>query len=288
VASRPNEELLNLLTTEEEDMTFKISGATRLYGIVGNPIVQVKSPETFTAAFMRDEINAIMLPFHVLPEAFDATVQGLMALGNLDGLIFTVPYKARAIALADRLGKTASCIKAINALRREGDGSWSGDMFDGLGFVVGAQRKGIELTGRKVALFGAGGAGSAIACELLIAGVGSLAIIDPQAQQAETLAEKLRVSFPEREITIASRVPAGANMIVNASTVGMKPGDGLPGEIGTVTSDMVIGDVINTEAKTPIINMAVDKGCSYVMGKDMHAGQGDALLAFFAGAEARR
>lgn len=269
-------------------MTFKISGATRLYGIVGNPIAQVRSPETFTDAFIRDGIDALMLPFHVLPEKFDETVKGLMALGNLDGLIFTVPYKARAIAVADRLGKTASCIGAINALRRETDGSWSGDMFDGVGFVVGAQRKGIEVRGRKVALFGAGGAGSAIACELLAAGVESLAIIDVQAQQSETLAEKLRRSFADREITVAPRVPTDSTMIVNASTVGMRPGDGLPGEIGMITSETVIGDVINIEAKTPIIRMAVETGCSYVAGKEMHAGQGDALLAFLVGDTANK
>lgn len=266
-------------------MTFKISGATRLYGIVGNPIVQVKSPETFTDAFVRGGINAIMLPFHVLPDQFDATVNGLMALGNLDGLIFTVPYKQRAIGFANKLGKTASCIEAINALRREKDGSWTGDMFDGVGFVVGAQRKGIELKGRKAAMFGAGGAGSAIACELVAAGVKSLCIIDIHLKQSEALALKLRNSFPGSDVMAAPNMPRGLDMIVNASTCGMRPGDGLPGDIGTITSETVIGDVINSEVKTAIINVAVEHGCPYVSGKDMHAGQGDALLAFFAGAE---
>ena len=73
-------------------------------------------------------------------------------------------------------------------------------------------------------------------------------------------------------------------MIVNASTVGMRPGDGLPGDVGAVTADTLIGDVINTDAKTPMIDLALRHGCPYVAGKDMHAGQGEALLAFFAAA----
>lgn len=73
-------------------------------------------------------------------------------------------------------------------------------------------------------------------------------------------------------------------MIVNASTVGMRPGDGLPGAIGPLAPDTLIGDVINTDAQTPMIELARRYGCRYVAGKDMHAGQGEALLGFFAAA----
>jgi len=265
-------------------MTVRINGATRLYGIIGNPIAQVRSPETFTEAFAAAGVNAVMLPVQVLPEHFELCVKGLMALDNLDGLIVTVPYKPRMVAFADRLGDTARCIGALNALRREADGSWTGDMFDGAGFIVGAQRKGHVLAKRRVALFGAGGAGSAIACGLAAAGVESLAIIDPNAKQAESLVTALRSTFPSCDVRSASALPVGSNMIVNASTVGMRPGDGLPGDIGAVDADTLIGDVINTDAKTPMIELALRYGCPYVAGKDMHAGQGEALLAFFAAA----
>lgn len=264
----------------------RINGATRLYGIIGNPIAQVRSPETFTQAFTAAGANAVMLPIQVLPEQFDLSVRGLMALGNLDGLLVTVPYKARMIPFADRLGETARCIGAINALRREGDGSWTGDMFDGAGFIAGARRKGYVLAGRRVALFGAGGAGSAIACGLVAAGVESIALIDPRQEQAATLAAALRRTFPVSNVRTVQSVPADCNMIVNASTVGMRPGDGLPGEIGPVATDTLIGDVINTDAPTPMIQLAARHGCPSVCGKDMHAGQGEALLAFFAAAAA--
>lgn len=264
--------------------SIRIDGTTRLYGIIGNPIAQVRSPETFTEGFAAAGINAVMLPVQVLPETFDTSVRGLMALGNLDGLLVTVPYKARMLEYATRVGETGRCIGAVNALRREADGTWTADMFDGAGFITAARRKGYTLEGRRVALFGAGGAGSAIACGLVAAGVQSLAIIDPAGDRAQALTTALRKTFPAADVRPATSVPSATTMIINASTVGMRAGDGLPGEISPLAPDTLIGDVINTDAGTPMTELARRHGCPFVAGKDMHAGQGEALLAFFAGA----
>ncbi|HET7033679.1 MAG TPA: shikimate dehydrogenase, partial [Casimicrobiaceae bacterium] len=204
----------------------RVDGATRLYGIVGHPIAQVKSPEVFSERFAAGGINAVMLPIHVLPDRFDMTMAALMGLANLDGLLVTVPYKPHAARLADRLGTTAGRIGAVNALRRDPDGAWIGDMFDGVGFVRAFERKECELRGRRAALFGAGGAGSAIACELAAAGIASLAIIDPQRARATTLADTLRRAFSACRIDVADAVPQSVDMIVNASTVGMSSDDG--------------------------------------------------------------
>lgn len=263
----------------------KINGSTRLYGIVGDPIVQVRSPEVFTELFAALGTNAIVIPLHVLPSEFENTIPALMGLGNMDGLLVTVPYKARMVSYASRVGGTARCVGAVNALRREADGSWTGDMFDGLGFIRGAERKGEVLRGRRVALYGAGGAGSAIACELARAGVASVAIIEPQADRAEALAKILREAFPGCAAMTVAALSLGVNMIVNASTVGMRAGDGLPGEIGALTADTLVGDVVVSEAPTPIIQHALRHACHYVTGRDMHSGQIDAIMAFFAPTE---
>jgi len=262
--------------------TIKIDGATRLYGIVGDPVAHVRSAEVYSELFAAKGLNAILIPFHVLPEQFDDTMRGLMALGNLDGLLVTAPYKARAVTFAARLGATARCIGALNALRRETDGTWSGDMFDGAGFVRGAERKGETLRGRRVALYGAGGAGSAIACELAKAGVASIAILDPQTARAVSLAKNMGEAFPGCAASAAASLPADVDMIVNASMVGMRPGDGLPGAIGALTANVLVGDVVLSEEPTTIIQHAIRHGCDYVTGRDMHAGQVDALMAFFA------
>jgi shikimate dehydrogenase len=207
-----------------------------------------------------------------------------MTIANLDGLLVTVPFKARMVPFASRLGATARTIGAVNALRREPDGSWTGDMFDGIGFVRGAERKGERIRGRRVTLFGAGGAGSAIACALAEAGAKSIAVIDIEAKRAATLVEKLTRTFPDCAWTVASRMPHDADMVVNASPVGMRPDDGLPSEIGPLAPDTLVGDVVITPAPTAIIRHAMACGCRWVDGRDMHGGQIDALMAFFASA----
>ncbi len=260
----------------------KLTGATRLYAIIGYPIAQVRSPETFTEQFALAKMDAIMVPVLVHPDRFDAIVPALMAVGNLDGLLVTVPFKARAASYAQRLGPTATCIGAVNALRREADGSWSGDMFDGAGFVAGVERKGERLAGRRVLLFGAGGAGSAIACALAGAGVKSVDILDPDDGRAASLAAVVGHAFPQCELRAAVPNESGFDMIVNASPVGMRPGDGMPGIIGPLSPDTLVGDVVISEKPTALIQHALRNGCPYVNGYDMHAGQREALMSFFA------
>ena len=260
----------------------KISGATRLFAIIGDPIAQVRSPAVYTERFAREDIDAVMIPVHVPAARFDAIVPALFGIANLDGVVVTVPFKARMLPFANRLGATAACIGALNALRREADGTWSGDMFDGEGFVQGAQCKGLRLEGRRVALFGAGGAGSAIACALARAGVASIALIDPDEARAHRLTTRLGTAFPSVAFACADAVPDGSDMIVNATPVGMNDADGLPGAIAGLGPDAVIGDVVIREAPTPIIRLAQRERVPYVTGLDMHAGQADALMGFLA------
>jgi shikimate dehydrogenase len=259
----------------------KITGATRLYAIIGDPIAQVRSPETFTERFAAAGLDAVLFPLHVPADRFDTIVPALVKIGNLDGLLVTVPFKARMVAFANQLGTTARTVGAVNALRREDDGSWTGDMFDGTGFVRGVEAKGDSVCGRRVALFGAGGAGSAIACALADAGVKSISIVDPDAPKARALIKRLTRSFPDRTFETAESMPRGVDMVVNASPVGMKAGDGLPAEIGPLDPGTLVGDVVITPTPTAIVRHAMQFGCRWIDGRDMHAGQADAITAFF-------
>ena len=262
----------------------KITGAVRLYAIIGDPIAQVRSPETITEGFAARGMNAICIPAHVPTDLFEGIVPALLALGNLDGVLITVPFKARMLGFADRLGKAAKIIGAVNALRRESDGSWSGDMFDGMGFVRGVERKGESVRGRRVALFGAGGAGSAIAYALADAGAQSIVIIDPDGGRCAALVDKLRAAVPACAVSTAATLPRGADMVVNASPVGMRAHDGMPGEIAKLDAGTLVGDVVITAQPTALIRHATACGCRWVDGRDMHAGQVDAIVTFFASA----
>ncbi len=259
----------------------KLTGATRLYAIIGDPIVQVRSPEVYTEQFVALGVNAVLIPAHVPARMFDTVIPALLALGNLDGLLVTVPYKARMLPFATRLSTSATIVGAINAMRREADGSWSGDMFDGIGFVRAAERKGERLRGRRVLLFGAGGAGSAIACALVDAGVRSIRIVDPDSGRVRDLIGRLHKTFAACDIAPAGLDRGDVDMIVNASPVGMQPGDGMPGDVGQLTPDTLVGDVVISDSPTPLIEHATRHGCPTVTGRDLHAGQSEAIMGFF-------
>ena len=268
--------------------TLCIDGATRLYAIVGDPIAQVRSPAVFTDRFAAMGAPAVLLPVQVAEADFDAVMPALMRIGNLDGLLVTVPFKARALAYASRLGASAHVIGAINALKREADGRWTGDMFDGVGFVRAAQGKGLRVAKRKVLLFGAGGAGSAVACALAEAGVARINLVDPRTDRAEALAHRLRDGFSECRFVVGMADTADVDMVVNASTVGMRAEDGLPADIGPLAPGVLVGDVVVSQEPTALIRLAAQSGCATIDGRDMHSGQSDAIVDFFAPARASR
>jgi shikimate dehydrogenase len=103
-----------------------VNGATRLFGILGDPIEQVKSPEEITRRFRARGANALCLPIHARPGDFDAVLRGLKATVNYDGFILTVPHKIRAMSYVDKLLPRAVRVGAVNVVRRERNGTWTG------------------------------------------------------------------------------------------------------------------------------------------------------------------
>ena len=142
-------------------MTQLLNGATRVHFIVGDPIAQVKSPAGVTQAFNDAGHNAICIPAHVTPAHLAGWHAGVSLAGNVDGIIVTVPHKFAYQALCDTSSERAAFLGAVNTLRRNADGSWHGDMFDGVGYVEAMRSKGVVLEGKRALLVGAGGAGSA-------------------------------------------------------------------------------------------------------------------------------
>lgn len=259
-----------------------VSGKTRLYGIVGHPIVQVRSPEMFTAAFRNRAIDAVLVPLHVLPDRFDETLAGLTALENLDGLIFTIPYKACAIALASTLGPQANAVGALNALGRDGD-RWKGEIFDGLGCVEALRRRGIAIEGRRVGLIGAGGAGSAIAVAMAHEKPAFMRLHDVDPARADALAEKVKRVSPTTSVTVEAPRVDDIDILLNASPVGMLDDARLPLAIDALPRALVVFDAIVKPERTPLIRLAESCGCTTVHGREMMRGQVDRMVDFFIG-----
>jgi shikimate dehydrogenase len=263
--------------TDQDDY---ISGRTRLFGIVGPPIEQVRSPEMFTAEFRRRALDAILVPLHVLPDDFEALLPQLLRLSNLDGVIFTIPYKLRACALADRLGEQARIVGAINALGRR-PGGWRGDIFDGIGCVEAFRRRGIPLIGRRALLLGAGGAGSAIGVALASERPASLRVYDVDATRAEALAARIGGAFPGLTVSAGAPQLDGIDILLNATPSGMLDDARLPIAITSLPGAMTVFDAIVKPETTPLLALAERCGCTTVRGREMMRGQIARIVDFF-------
>jgi shikimate dehydrogenase len=258
----------------------KIDGATRLFGIVGDPIKQAKTPALLNPLIEKSGVNAALVPFHVPEEHFIKVMGGIMSLGNLDGLVVTYPFKGKCLALVDDPSERARQIGGINAMKREPSGRWTGDMFDGIGLLraVAAQTK---VAGSKILLIGAGGAGSAIGFAFAEAGASSITINDLDPGRAEDLSERIRQSYPNCETRVGPALAKGHDILINATPIGMKAGDGLPGEIGALSSSMTVVDIVPGSQATPLLREAAKAGAKLVAGTAMTEGQASAILEFF-------
>jgi shikimate dehydrogenase len=258
-----------------------VNGATRLYGIVGDPIAQVRSPEMVTWELQRRGLDAVLLPLHVHAADFDEVMPRLMRLGNLEGLVFTIPFKARALALARRLGPQAQAVGAVNALARAPDGSWTGEIFDGLGCVEAFRRAALPLAGRRVMLLGLGGAGSAIA--VAVAGERPLAmrLFDLDAACAERVAASVRAISPGTAVTVGAPALDGIDVLINATPVGMLDDPRLPIDVARLPASLVVFDAIVKPERTPLLALAEAGGCRVLRGREMMRGQISRIVDFF-------
>jgi shikimate dehydrogenase len=264
-----------------QDEVDYVSGRTRVYGIVGHPIEQVRSPEMFTAEFRRRGRDAILVPMHVLPDDFDSVLPQLVRMQNLGGLVFTIPYKARACALAEVLGAQAQVVGAINALVKGATGRWQAEIFDGLGCVEAFRRRAIPFAGKRVMLLGAGGAGSAIAVAVAHERPATLRIFDVDAGRATALAAKVARAHPGVAVTAGAATTTDIDMLLNASPVGMLGDARLPLQVDTLPRELVVFDAIVKPERTPLLALAEDCGCTIVQGREMMRGQISRMVDFF-------
>jgi shikimate dehydrogenase len=156
-----------------------------------------------------------------------------------------------------------------------------GDMFDGEGFVRSVMRKGRKLAAARVLVAGNGGVGSAIAASFAKAGVGEIALFDAHAPAMNGLAARIRASYPNLKVTDGSNDPAGFDIVVNATPLGMKAGDPLPMDVGRIAPSALVGEVVMKEEITPFLAAARERGCDYQVGTDMLFEQIPAYLEFF-------
>ncbi|MFT3718058.1 shikimate dehydrogenase family protein [Pseudorhodoferax sp.] len=258
----------------------QLDGSTLLYGIVGDPITAARSPEVFNTMFAQKGINAVLVPLHVGQGDLETAWAGLSMLRNLRGLVITMPHKTRVLPLMSRIGEAGQLVGAVNAARREPDGSWHGDMFDGIGFVAGLRAQGHEPAGWNVRLWGVGGAGSAIALALAQAGVAGLVLHDRDVLRRDRLCRQLQQAFPHVDISTGAH-HFKVDAVINATPLGMQATDPLPFDPAELPRETLVVDVVTKPEITPLLQRAMDTGHAAHAGKHMHLGQARCVARFF-------
>ncbi len=259
----------------------RIDGHTRVIAHLGHPTHSFKAPLIYNPYFAAEGINAVVVPLDCPAGALDALLPPLMAAPNVLGALITMPHKVGVVHLLDEVSRTARVAGACNAVKRLPDGRLIGDMFDGEGFVRGVQRKGLTLAGASALVVGSGGVGSAIAASLAAAGVARLDLFDLQPAAANGLRERLLAAYPALRVRVGERDPAGFDLVVNATPLGMEPGDALPLDVNRLDPHTFVGEVVMRERITAFLAAAQARGCRVQVGTDMLFEQIPAYLAFY-------
>lgn len=258
-----------------------LSGETRLYAILGDPIKQVGSPGLFNAAFRRRGAKAVLFPVHVAPQDLAAVISAIRAIRNFDGIIITVPHKLAVMGLIDEVLPSGQRIGAVNAIRRTEDGHLVGDNFDGKGCVRALRDDGRTITGKSVLIVGAGGAGRAVAHAVADEKPRRMRIVELDAARLVDLVESVRAAHPDLELETGEPDPEGFDVVVNCTPLGMKEGDLYPVNPERIAPGTFVIDVILKPATSPLIKAAEARDCPVQRGIRMLEGQVDAICDFF-------
>jgi len=247
----------------------EITGRTRVLGILAHPTEHVKAPPAINRIAAERGKDAVMVPFDVAPEELAKVVEALRQIKSLDGSIVTVPHKQSIVALCDELTPQARAVNAVNILRFEPDGRLIGGQLDGIGFVEGLRSAGVDPAGMRVFLAGAGGAASAVAFALADAGISHITLSNRSRHKIENLRDRLRKFRSDLSVSLGSGDAGGHDLVINGTTLGMKPEDPLPLDVATLHAGMVVAEVIMEPEMTPLLRAAQAASCRIHHGRHM-------------------
>lgn len=250
-------------------MPIELNGRTRLYPLLGDPIIHARSPDWLSKRMQERGMNMISLPMEVPQGALDAVMTGLAATTNVDGLSLTMPHKIAGMAYCATLSDTSRMVGAVSAIRRNKDGSWHGHTTDGDAFVKAQIDRGATIEGARVLVLGAGGAGSAIVISMLENGAAEVAVHDPDSARQRRIVGLLADSHPGRIREATSSDPTGFDLIAHASGLGHGDDDPLPLDVILLRPSMFVGDVVAGHGETPLMRAAKAAGCRTADGDDM-------------------
>lgn len=258
-----------------------INGHTKIIAHIGYPTDTFKSPMIYNPYFNHAGVNAVVVPMGCQSGDYPAFLKAVFTLTNICGALITMPHKVVTLGLLDEVTPTARVAGACNAVKRTEDGRLVGDMFDGVGFVRSVQRKGLNLAGARVLVVGAGGVGCAIAASLAAADIAAISLFDVNTAAAQALGRRIKDHYPKVEVHTGSNDPAGLDLVVNATPMGMYEGDVLPMDVSRLDARTFVGEVVMRTEMTGFLSAAQARGCRVQVGSDMLFEQIPAYLEYF-------
>ena len=279
-------------------MENRINGHTRLYALIGSPVGHSGSPAMYNYSFDKLGIDAAYLAFDVPLEKVEEAVTALKTL-NVGGFNVTMPDKTAVARLVDRLSPAAKLVGACNTVVVEEDGSLTGHITDGTGFVRNLKEHGVEVSGKKTVLLGTGGAATAIAVQMALDGVDEIAIFNRKDEfftNGEKTVEKIRRAVPSigniyiedlDNRKLLGEVISESDILINATRAGMSPlEDVLPVPEEFLHKNLAVSDVVYNPRETLLIKKAQEAGCrAAVGGIGMLLWQGAAAFELYTGKE---
>jgi shikimate dehydrogenase len=259
-----------------------LTGATRVAGVIGDPVRHSLSPAIHNAAFAEAGLDWAFVAFEVVDGDAPAAVAGARALG-IDGLSVTMPHKATVMEALDRLTPTAERLGAVNTIVREGI-ELVGHSTDGAGLVDAlAFDEGFAVAGTRAVVVGAGGAARAVVLALADAGAAEIVVVNrtpENATRAANLAGAVGRVGTEEDA-------AAADLIVNATPLGMVGYADQPAvDASLFHANQLVVDLVYAPPMTPTIQAARAAGAHAVGGLGMLVHQAALAFTLWTGSEA--
>jgi len=242
-----------------------ITAATRVAGVIGDPVRHSLSPDLHNAAYRALGLDWVYVAFEV-PDGGVAGALGAMRALGLAGLSVTMPHKTAAAELCDTRSPAATALCSVNTVTPDADGRLAGDSTDGAGFLRALADAGVDAAGRDALVLGGGGAARAVVFALAQAGarVTVAARRAPAADAAALLAGGAAIAWDHRADAAAS-----ADLVVNATPVGMAGDAALPLPADVHGGGHVVVDLVYEPRETPLLAEARARGSLVVPGLGM-------------------
>ena len=261
-----------------------------LTGVFGDPVDDNPTIVLEEAGYQALGLNYRYLTIKVLPDDLQCAIDAVKAM-HFRGINLTMPHKIKVIPMLDELSEAAQIIGAVNTVINN-DGHLIGENTDGKGFTRSLMREGVELTGKKIMVLGAGGAARAIAVECALAGAKEVLIASRREAPGRELSELIRSKTKAQSGYLAwqgtIKVPDGTDVLINATPIGFTPNaDTLPDiDYGTIHSGMVASDVVFDPVETRFLKEAAAHGAKTFTGIGMLVQQGALNFTYWTGEEA--